>query len=125
GRAAGCSLARPCSRPPGRRSASPARPGSGSADSCPTDDVAPARSRWLSFRGLSARRPGMPVSKLLPGPAAAHARGLLGHDVRARPRVLVADLDQDPAALAGAGQAEPAGDLVTVQGEVEVARLDA
>jgi hypothetical protein len=42
--AASCSLARRCSRPPGRRSASPAPPGSASADSCSTDDVASART---------------------------------------------------------------------------------
>src|SRR5262249_19587928 len=59
---------------------------------------------------------GMPIGKLLPGPAAAHARGLLGHDVRARLRVLVAGLDQDPAVLAGAGQADPPASLCPCRG---------
>src|ERR1019366_3062018 len=49
--------------------------------------------------------------QVLPGPAAAHARRALRHDVRAGPGVFVADLDQDPAMLAGPGQGEAAREL--------------
>jgi hypothetical protein len=61
--------------------------------------------------------------KLLPGPAAADARGKLRHDVRARPRLLVAGLHQDPPARAGAGQGEAAGQLAAAQRERQVSRL--
>src|ERR1019366_2240486 len=46
--------------------------------------------------------------QILPGLAAAHARRAFRDDVRALPGVFVADLDQDPAMLAGPGQGEAA-----------------
>ena len=65
---------------------------------------------------LTSRRhsPGLPQGLLtarqfLPGTAAPHAGRLFRHDVRPGTRGLVADLDQDPAPLAGPGQREASG----------------
>ena len=66
---------------------------------------------------------GLLVLQVLPGLAAAHARGTLGDNIRASSRVLVADLDQNPAALAGLGQTEPAGKLAAIQGERQMPQL--
>src|SRR5690242_18012704 len=60
------------------------------------------------------------MPQFLPGAAAAHAGGLLRHDVRPGTRFLIADLDQDPAPLAGPGQREASGQLATVQHKGEV-----
>src|SRR5260221_4605847 len=57
------------------------------------------------------------TGKVLQGPAAADAGGMLGDDIRARVRVLVTDLDQDPARLPGAGQGKAAGELAALQPE--------
>src|SRR5215831_11690513 len=76
-------------------------------------------------RGVSSPAMGHTVrpGQVLPGPAAAHARRTLGDDVRAFPRVLVPDLDEDPAALAGAGQREATGELAAVRRERQMSRL--
>ena len=65
---------------------------------------------------LTSRRhsPGLPqgfltARQFLPGTAAPHAGRLFRHDVRPGTRSLVADLDQDPAPLAGPGQREASG----------------
>ncbi len=52
------------------------------------------------------------LAHLLPSLAAANARRLLGDHIRARARVLVVGLDEDPAAIAGASQSEAAVELV-------------
>src|SRR5260221_8481589 len=59
----------------------------------------------------------------MPGLADPRPRRRLGGDARPRPRLLVAARDENPAALAGAGQGEPAGELAAAQGEREVACL--
>jgi hypothetical protein len=79
----------------------------------------------ISGTGTAVRphRTGPPGSDLLPGPAAAHASRTFRDDVGARPRGAVCGLDQDPAALAGAGQGEASGQLAAVQGDRQVARV--
>jgi hypothetical protein len=57
--------------------------------------------------------PGM--GQVWPGPAAADAGWMRGDDVPARVRVLVTDLDQNPAPLSGAGQGKAAGELAALQ----------
>src|SRR5258708_22003284 len=57
------------------------------------------------------------TGQVLPGPAAADAGGMLGDDIRALVRVLVTDLDQNPAPLPGAGQGKAAGELAALQPE--------
>ena len=49
------------------------------------------------------------AEQFLPGPAAPHAGRPFRHDVRPGTRGLVANLDQDPAPLAGPGQREAPG----------------
>src|SRR5580704_16379456 len=65
----------------------------------------------------------LPVQQFLPSQAAADAGRLFGHDVRPRARGFVADLDEDPALLAGPGQRESPGELAAVQDERDVPRL--
>ena len=70
---------------------------------------------------LTTAGPGLPCSDFLPGPSGAHARRAFRNDVRARPRGGVPGLNQDPPALACAGQGEASGQLAAVQGEGQVA----
>ena len=63
------------------------------------------------------------TGQVLPGSAAADAGGTLGDDIRARVRVLVTDLDQNPAPLAGAGQGKAAGELAALQPERQMTRF--
>jgi hypothetical protein len=60
---------------------------------------------------------------LLPGPAAADAGRALGHDVRACPCVIIADLDEDPATLTSPGKREAALQLAAMQDEGHMTRL--
>ena len=53
--------------------------------------------------------------QVFPRPAAAYAPWLLSHDVRAGLRVVITGLDQNPAAIAGAGQGESPGELAAAQ----------
>ena len=48
---------------------------------------------------------------------------MLGDDIRARVRVLVTDLDQNPAPLPGAGQGKAAGELGALQPDRQVTRF--
>ena len=77
--------------------------------------------------GLPAVRPARSPARLRRscsvGAPAADAGGLLGGDVGAGPGLLVSGLDQDPPPLTGAGQGEPARELVAVQHEREVPGL--
>jgi hypothetical protein len=74
--------------------------------------------------GLMRRqRLGLPVSQLFPRPAAAHVPWLLSHDVGTGSRVVITGLDQNPAALAGAGQGESASELAAAQKDRQMARL--
>jgi signal transduction histidine kinase len=70
-----------------------------------------------------APRSGLPRRDFLPCPSAAHARRMFRNDVRAGPRGGVPGLNQDPPALACAGQGEASGQLAAAQGESEVAGL--
>src|ERR1700759_5733506 len=92
---------------------------------------APYRDANRSLRRLG--RPHSPGSSGLPGlrlmpeflpdAAAPHASRPLRHDVRPGTRRLIADLDQDPAPLAGPGQREAPGQLAAVQHEGDVPGL--
>jgi len=72
---------------------------------------------------ICAPRPGLLVRQVVPRPAAAHAPWLPGHDVRTRPRVVITGPDQNPAALAGAGQGESSGERAAAQQDGQMARL--
>jgi hypothetical protein len=63
------------------------------------------------------------ASYLLPRLPASHACWLFSDDVRARARILVADLDQDPALLPGPRQPKAARKLSAVQDKRHMARL--
>src|SRR5258708_15181989 len=65
------------------------------------------------------------TGQFLPGPAAADAGWMLGDDIRACVRVLVTDLDQNPAPLPGAGPGKAAGQLAALQPDRQMARLGA
>jgi RTX calcium-binding nonapeptide repeat (4 copies) len=100
----------------------------GSVTTTPTGATTPPGSRPPPSSGPSSRptacRPDdSPSGNLLPRPAAAHALGPLGHDVRARARGVVDGLDEDPLALARLGQPEAPGELLAVQHERQVARF--
>src|SRR6266567_1299421 len=61
--------------------------------------------------------------QFLPGTPASHTGRPFRHDVRSGTRGLVADLDQDPAPLAGPGQREAAGQFAAVQDEGDMPGL--
>src|SRR6516165_3076891 len=61
--------------------------------------------------------------EFLPGPPAAHAPGPLRGDVRARPGLPVPGLDENPPALARAGQREAAGQLTAMRREGQMTWL--
>ena len=98
--------------------------------SCPLRPAAPGRVirpagslRGPRHRGF--RRPaGRATSgQFLPGTAAPHAGRAFRHDVRSGPRGLVADLDQNPAALPRPGQRVAPRQLTAAQDERDVPRL--
>jgi hypothetical protein len=58
-----------------------------------------------------------------PGHAASHAYRLLSDDIRTRARLLVSDLDEDPALCGGSCQREATGKLVAMQDKRQVPRF--
>jgi hypothetical protein len=82
------------------------------------------RSRWAAQPGT--RSDGLVAGLaryFLPGHAASHACWLLSDDIRARARILVADLDQNPALLPGPRQPEAARKLSAMQHKRQMRRL--
>src|SRR5215472_11281273 len=78
--------------------------------------------RWIREFTHSLRN-SRTCGNLLPRPAGAHAGRLLADEVRSWPRVLVADLDEDPAPLTSPGQGEASVELAAMQHEGQVAGL--
>src|SRR5258708_20554457 len=63
------------------------------------------------------------TGQVLPGPATPDAGRTLGDDIRARMRVLVTDLDQNPAPLRGAGQGKAAGEFAALHPDRQMTRF--